>query len=184
MTLAFNILVPRRRWWPLLLIIGNLGVLASADIFKPPGRQSFVVEGPNSLRINPKDGSVVEAIYGPRNWWHVERSRWEFWRWMKGDATIAIHNPQPFTLVARVRFRLRSVDERGAVVMHGDKVLWSGMLPPGEAVRAGIGEIDLPPGDTVLMFKSDRLAAYPGNNDPRRLSFSVRDFEIDVEKRK
>jgi hypothetical protein len=67
MTLAFNITVPRRRWWPVLLLVGNLGVLASADIFKPPGRESFVVEGANSLRINPKDGSKVEAIYGESN---------------------------------------------------------------------------------------------------------------------
>jgi hypothetical protein len=184
MTLAFNIIVPRRGWWPLLLIIGNLGVLASADIFKPPGRESYVVEGANSLRINPKDGSVIEAIYGPRNWWRPEKSRWEFWRWSMGDATIAIRNPQPFTLLAHLRFRLRSVDERGAIVKLGEKVLWSGMLPPGEVVRARIDAIELAPGDTMLSFSSDRPAAYPGNNDQRRLSFSVRSFEIDIERRK
>lgn len=184
MTLAFNISVPRRRWWPLLLVVGNLGVFASADIFKPPGRESFVVEGANALRINPADGSVVEAIYGPKNWWRPEKSRWEFWRWSMGDATIAIRNPQPFTLVARLRFRLRSVDERAAIVSLGDRVLWSGMLPPGQAVKARVGEIELPPGDTVIGFRSDRPAAFPGNNDPRRLSFSVRDFEIDVVRRK
>lgn len=184
MTLAFNISVPRRRWWPLLLVVGNLGVFASADIFKPPGRESFVVEGANALRINPADGSVVEAIYGPKNWWRPEKSRWEFWRWSMGDATIAIRNPQTFTLVARLRFRLRSVDERAAIVSLGDRVLWSGMLPPGQAVKARVGEIELPPGDTVIGFRSDRPAAFPGNNDPRRLSFSVRDFEIDVVRRK
>jgi hypothetical protein len=184
MTLAFNVTVPRRRWWPALLLVGNLGVFASADIIKPPGRESFVVKGENSLRINPKDGSVVEAVYGPKNWWRPEKSRWEFWRWSMGDATIAIRNPQPFTLVARLRFRLRSVDERAAIVTLGGRVLWNGMLAPGEAVRARIGEIELPPGDTVLEFRSDRPAAYPGNNDPRRLSFSVRDFEIDVERKK
>jgi len=29
MTVAFNILVPRGKWWPILLVVGNLGVLAS-----------------------------------------------------------------------------------------------------------------------------------------------------------
>ncbi|HMD59867.1 MAG TPA: hypothetical protein VKG78_00455 [Opitutaceae bacterium] len=184
MTLAFNILVPRKGWWPVLLVIGNLGVLASADIFKPPGRESYTVQGPSALRINPADGSSVEAIYGTRNWWRPEKSRWEFWRWSKGDATVAIRNPQPFTLIASVRFRLRSVDEREAVVVQGGKVLWSRLLPAGEAVRVALGEMDLPPGDTVILFKSDRRAAYPGSNDPRRLSFSVRSFEIDLKGRR
>lgn len=184
MTLAFNITVPRRRWWPVLLLVGNLGILASADIFKPPGRESFVVQGANSLRINPKDGSKVEAIYGAKNWWRPEKSRWEFWRWSMGDSSITIRNPQPFALVAGLRFRLRSVDERAAIISLGKTVLWSGMLPPGDAVRARIDGIELAPGDTVLEFRSDRPAAFPGNNDPRRLSFSVRGFEIDVERRK
>jgi hypothetical protein len=184
MTLAFNIAVPRRGWWPLLLVVGNLGILGSADIFKPPGRESYVVEGPNALRINPRDGSAVEAIYGPRNWWRPEKSRWEFWRWSTGDATVAVRNPQPFALVADIRFRLRSVDEREAVVALGERVLWRGMLRPGEAVRVKLPDITLAPGDTVLRFRSDRPAAYPGNSDPRRLSFSLRGFEIDVERSK
>jgi hypothetical protein len=183
MTLAFNITVPRRGWWPLLLVFGNLGILGSPDIFKPPGRESYVVEGPNALRINPRDGSAVEAIYGPRNWWRPEKSRWEFWRWSLGDATVAVRNPQPFTLVADIRFRLRSVDEREAVVALGERVLWRGMLPAGEVVRVRLADIALAPGDTVLRFRSDRPAAYPGNSDPRRLSFSLRAFEIDVERR-
>jgi hypothetical protein len=101
-----------------------------------------------------------------------------------GDSSITIRNPQPFTLVAGLRFRLRSVDERAAIISLGKTVLWSGMLPPGEPVRARIDGIELPPGDTVLKFRSDRRAAFPGHNDPRRLSFSVRGFEIDVERRK
>ena len=40
MTLAFNILVPRKGLWPLLLVIGNLGVLGWADSYKPPGRKA------------------------------------------------------------------------------------------------------------------------------------------------
>jgi len=183
MTLAFNILVPRRGWWPLLLVVGNLGILGSPDIFKPPGRESFVVDGPNALRINPKDGSSVAAFYGERNWWRPEKSRWEFWRWSMGDSTVAIRNPQPFTLVADIRFRLRSVDERAAVVMLGERVLWKGMLPAGDAVKVRLSGIVLAPGDTVLRFRSDRPPAFAGNNDPRRLSFSLRGLEIDVERR-
>jgi hypothetical protein len=186
MVLAFNISVPRRGWWALLLIVGNLGIFASADIFKPPGRESFVVEGPRSLRINPKDSSVVDVVYGPRNWYPSERPRWSSWeyfRWSKGDGTVTIRNPQPFTIVAVVKFRLRAADAREAIVTRAGKVLWRGMLKPAEVRRVTLGEIELPPGETVLAFGSDRPAMYPGNGDIRRLTFSLRDLEIDLRRR-
>ena len=183
MTLAFNITVPRGRWWVILLIVGNLGVVSSADLFKPPGRESFMVEGPRALRINPKDASVVEAIYGARNWYPPEKSRWDFFRWNMGDGTVTIRNPQPFAIVAVVKFRLRAVDQREAIVTRAGKVLWRGMLQPAEVRRVSLGEIELPPGDTILGFGSDRSAAYPGNGDIRRLTFSLRDLEIDLERR-
>jgi len=184
MTLAFNIAVPRGRWWVILLVAGNLGVLSSLDISKPPGRESFVVKGPGSLRINPRDGSAVEAVFGPRNWWIPEKNRWEFWRWNMGDATVALRNPQPFTLESVVTFSLRSDDRREAIVESGGKVLWRGILEPAQVLPVSLGEIDLPPGDTVLFFTSDRPPAYPGNGDARRLTFSVRGLEIDLQGRR
>jgi hypothetical protein len=186
MTLAFNITVPRGRWWVILLIAGNLGVIASADIFKPPGRESFVVEGPRALRINPQDARVVEAIYDPRRWYPPEKPRWstwEFFRWNMGDGKVTIRNPQPFSMVAVVKFRLRAVDQREAVVTRAGKVLWRGMLQPAEVRRVSLGEIELPPGDTVLAFGSDRPAQHPGNGDIRRLTFSLRDLEIDLKRK-
>ncbi len=184
MTLAFNVLVPRGKWWPLLLVVGNLGVLASADIYKPPGKESYVVEGASELRINPKDHNVVVAIYDPRMWWAPERSRWDYWRWGLGDGTVTIRNPQPFTIVSKVRFGLRAADERTAFVEMAGRVLWQGPLKPSEVRSVSLGEIELPPGDTVLLFRSDRAAQYPGNADLRRLSFSLMDLEIDLERRK
>lgn len=178
MTLAFNILVPRKGLWPIVLILGNLGIFGSTELLRPPGRESFHVEGPRELRINAKDGGVVEAVYGARNWWGPERSRWEYWRWSLGDCTIALHNPQPFPIVADVKFRLHSADPREAIVKSADKVLWSGMLDPSDAQSALIPGLVLVPGDTVLQFQSDRPPTYPGNNDRRRLTFSIRGLEI------
>jgi hypothetical protein len=183
MTLAFNVLVPRGRRWVALLVLGNLGVLASSDIFKPPGRESYVVRGDNALCVNPKDGRAIEVRYDETRWWRPERNRWEFWRWSKGDATITIHNPQPFTVRARVRFLVRSADVRDAIVLEGERVLWRATLPPKQNIDAALPALELPPGDTVLSFRSDRTAAFPGGNDPRRLSFSVRNFEVDVDSR-
>jgi len=184
MTLAFNVSVPRKGWWPLVLILGNLGVFASADLLKPPGRESFVVEGPKELRVNPKDGRAVEAIFGPHNWWRPEKSRWNYFRWSMGDSSVALHNPQPFPIVADVTFKLRAVDQRAAIVLLGGRVVWQGMLAPAEVRSATLADLVLPPGDTVLLFRSDRPAAFPGSNDRRRLTFMVRDLEIDLKGRR
>ena len=180
MTLAFNILVPRKGFWLALLVVGNLGVFGSADLLKPPGRESFVVEGPRDLRINPKDGRRVEAIYGNANWWWPERSRFDYWLWGMGDCTVTLRNPQPFPLQVDIHFQLRAADRRTAIVGLAGKVAWTELLQPAEVRPVSLPDLVLPPGDTILTFKSDRPPAFPGNNDRRRLTFSVRDLEIDV----
>jgi hypothetical protein len=184
MTLAFNIAVPRRGWWALLLIVGNLGILASADVLKPPGRESFIVEGPRALRINHKDGHVVEAIYDAHKWYAPEKSRWDFFRWNMGDGSVTIRNPQPFAMAATVKFKLRSVDERAVIVTRGGKLLWRGTLKPAEVRDVILSDLELPPGDTALTFSSDRPPMHPGNGDIRKLTFSLRDFEIDLKGRR
>jgi hypothetical protein len=184
MTLAFNVSVPRRGLWPVLLVAGNLGVFASVDLLKPPGRESYVVEGPKELRINPADGRAVEAVFGPKNWWKPEKSRWDYFRWSMGESTVTLHNPHPFGIVADVNFSLRSVDRRGAIVSLEGKVVWQNILEPAEVTPVTLSNVNLPPGDTVLDFRSDRPAAYPGNKDRRRLAFMVRDLEIDLKGRR
>jgi len=52
------------------------------------------------------------------------------------------------------------------------------MLDPSDAQSALIPGLVLVPGDTVLQFQSDRPPTYPGNNDRRRLTFSIRGLEI------
>jgi hypothetical protein len=184
MTLAFNIRVPRRGFWVLLLVVGNLGIFGSANLLKPPGRESYVVEGPRELRINPVDGKSVGAVFGARNWWGPERSRWEFWRWSMGDCSVALHNPHPFTLVADIRFALRSADRREAILTISGKELRREQLDGSSIQEVVLKGFVLPPGDTVIEFRSNRPPAYPGNNDKRRLTFSVRGFEIDLKGRR
>jgi hypothetical protein len=183
MTLAFNILVPRRGWWLGLLLLGNLGVVSSQDLLKPPGRETFVVKGPSGLSFNERTSRSVEVVFGKANWWHPEKSRWEYFRWSLGDSTLAIRNPQAFPILADVRFRLRSVDERAALVSLDGALVWNGILRPGEVRKATIAGIVLKPGDTTLLFQSDRPGSYPGGGDHRRLSYSVRDLEVDLLKR-
>jgi hypothetical protein len=183
MTLAFNVLVPRKGWWWILLLIGNLGIIGSPDLLKPPGRETFMVEGPTNLRFSEQNDKPVEVIFGKSNWWDAEKSRWEYFRWSLGDSSVVIRNPQPFAIKAEIRFRLRSVDQRAALVLLNGTLVWQGMLHPAEVRHATIAGIVLPPGDTELVFKSDRPGAYPGAGDQRRLTFSVRELEIDLKER-
>jgi hypothetical protein len=184
MTLAFNVLVPRKgRWWAVLLVAGNLGAFSSMDLLKPPGRETFMVRGPAALRIDPSNGSLVQVVYGPVNWWDPEKSRWEYWRWSRGECSLAIHNPQPFAILADISFRLRAVDARGADVSMGGKRVWHTQLRPAEVQAGSLAGVVLAPGDTTLVFASDRPAAYPGNGDGRRLTFSLRDLVVDLKAR-
>jgi hypothetical protein len=185
MTLAFNVLVPRRGfWWAVLLVAGNLGIFGSMDLLKPPARETFMVKGPVALRTNTSNGRLVEVVYSPTNWWDPEKSRWEYWRWSRGESSLAIHNPQPFTIIADLSFRLRAVDARAADISVGGKRVWHTMLQPAEVQAGSIMGVVLPPGDTILVFGSDRPAAYPGNGDGRKLTFSLRDLEIDLKERR
>jgi hypothetical protein len=63
-------------------------------------------------------------------------------------------------------------------------VIWQWTLKPAEVKPATLHDLVLPPGDTVILFRSNRPAAFPGNVDRRRLTFMVRDLEIDLKGRK
>lgn len=180
MTLAFNVLVPRGRWWPVLLVAGNLGVLGSPGFLWPPAKVEacYVLEGPRELSFNSAEGYGMEVAYGPLNWSHPERDALSSFRWSRGNSTVLIHNPQPFTVVADVSFGLATIDEREASVSVGGTLLWRGALRPAVDNLARISGIELAPGDTVLLFQSDRPAVSVSNGDPRLLAFSVRGLRI------
>lgn len=180
MTLAFNILVPRGRWWALLLLAGNLGVAGSADLLKPPNRiqEGFVVDGPRELRLNPADGLEVGAVFDGASWWPPEGHGGDFWRWSRADGTVTIRNPRPFPVVADVTFGMATAVPRVAAVTVGRSVAWRGALTVGIDNRASIRGLVLEPGDTRLEFRSDSPPVPAGPNDRRMLTFSVRDLTI------
>ena len=182
MTLAFNILVPRGRSWWLLLLLGNLTVFFSSDTLKPPGRESFRLEGPRALRMVEASGRTVEAVFSEQEWYLPERSRFDYWRWSRGAAEVVLRNPHPFPIQADITFDLKSSDDRNVIVRAAGadgNVLWKG-----ETVRTlrgvALNGVRLPPGDTVWRFDTDKPAQFPSNGDPRKVTFSLRNLEIRV----
>jgi hypothetical protein len=180
MQLAFNIAVPRgRRWW-LVLLLGNLTLLSSSDLLKPPGQESYRVEGPRALRMVTGSGRLVEVAFDAA-WYPGERSFWEYWRWARGSASFTIRNPHPFALVGDVRFSLRSVNPRPVRVFNGGQLVWEGsVLSRRQDIHA---RTVLPPGDQTWRIETFEPAILPGNGDARPLTFSLRDLEVVLQKR-
>ncbi|MEO6568603.1 MAG: glycosyltransferase family 87 protein [Opitutaceae bacterium] len=180
MTLAFNIAVPRGRtlfWWAVLLL-GNLTVIFSHDTLKPPGRESFRVSGATEL-VASNSGTAVEVQFNNAEWHAPERSRLEYWRWSRGDATIALRNPHDFPVVADITFDVKSNDDRIVTVRAGEVVLWSAATS--STTRPGLlRNIILPPGTTPIKFETDQPAKRPENGDPRIMAFSLRNLKIKV----
>jgi len=176
MQLAFNIAVPRGdRWWLVLLLLGNLTLFSTPDLLKPPGRESYRVEGQRELRMETGTGRTVEVAFDA-GWYPGERSFWEYWRWAHGPASFTIRNPHPFALVGDVRFGLRSIDPRQVRVFNGGQLVWEGRVAlHRQDVHANTV---LPPGDQTWRIETSEPAILPGNGDQRRLTFSLRDLEI------
>ncbi|MDB6128109.1 MAG: hypothetical protein JWM35_2005 [Verrucomicrobia bacterium] len=178
MTLAFNILVPRgRRWW-IILLLGNAVILASPDMLRAPGRESYVVEGDRGLRMK-ETGQVLEAVFD-KNWYPPERSHLEFWRWSNGPATVTLRNPHPFPILVTVSFGIRSKDSRTVGLWQGTYARWERKLAAGELREVKVRNMRLEPGDTVWRFETDLPGAFPDNEDRRRLAFSLRDLTIKI----
>jgi len=179
MTLAFNLLAPRGRRWLWLLVLGNLSVVLCSDTLRAPGRDSAQVTGPRELRIVEPAGQVVEVMFDETEWYWPEKSRFEFWRWARASASVTIRNPQPFAVVANVTFTLKGNDERRVVVKAGGKELWSGGSVR-ERRTVKLRALRLEPGDTVLRFETDRPPMLPPNGDQRGVTFSLRDFTVEL----
>ncbi|HTB80493.1 MAG TPA: hypothetical protein VK717_06370 [Opitutaceae bacterium] len=176
MTLAFNVLVPRGRQWWLVLLLGNLTVAAAPDILMAPAPEGWRVEGPRALRTTGLSEKSMEAVFDAQ-WFSPEHSHFTYWRWSRGPAVITVRNPHPFSLVADLRFGLNSLDGRRIIVCAGDRILWEGEI--GRASRdVIIRDLRLPPGDTLLSFKTGQPSLQPGKGEMRVLAFCLSNFEI------
>jgi hypothetical protein len=166
MTLAFNVLVPRGVRWLPVLIAGNLTVAASVFEFNPPN-EFYDVRGSaqTAVRVIPGAG------------WHgPERYLRDRWRWTAGRAELTLRNESGEPVLATIRAEATSVEGiRQIRVLTDGRLLWGDHVGLGSAeIRFGL---TLPPGETVLVFVTDR----PGQRvrgDPRDLAFQIANLDI------
>ena len=170
MTLAFNVLLPRGARWLPLLIAGNLTVAASVFEFSPPS-EFYVVRGDRQLN------AALRVV--PSTGWHgPERHLKEQWRWGAERAELRLVNRHSGPVRVVLRGEATAVTQpRHLRVRVGEKLLWGDTVGEVPAVmRFGL---ELPPGESVLAFSTDRPAEKVGT-DPRDLAFRVANLEIVV----
>jgi hypothetical protein len=177
MVLAFNVLVPKGRSWWLVLLLGNLTVIDTPSLFKPPGGNGYVLTGNAQLQKNPGTGEALKVTFDDR-WFGAERTFWDYWRWSQGTAEIAITNPHPMPLTATVSFAVNSLVPRTLSFVIDGTEQWKADITR-ERSRAVVRNIVLKPGETRLRFVTDDRAEISGNPaDDRKLSFRLYDFEL------
>ena len=111
MTLAFNVLVPRGAKWWLLLLLGNLTVLSSGDLNRPPESLGYRLHAPANLIRPDNDAPGMTIAFGP-GWYAAERSSWDYWRWSQGDADLRIYNPNTMAVLLTVDFTINASGQR------------------------------------------------------------------------
>jgi hypothetical protein len=175
LTLAFNVVVPRGRWWWPVLLLGNLSALSAVDQLRPPGQESYQVGGPRNVWMTPAHASIEVAF--PGNWYQTEKSHFEYWRWSRGPAEIVIHNPQGFPVEVNLQFDLRAFDERTVRLLQGTAVRWEGWVNrSGTTVR--VLQVRLEPGDNPWRFETDKPPVTPEGDTLRPVTFNLRNFVV------
>ena len=178
MQLAFNILVPAGRAWWLVLVLGNLTLLAAPAALESPTGEGYVIRGRDEL-VYGRAGQQVTIDFSD-TWYPVERHYNDYWCWSAGDAVLTLHNPHPAPLRARLRFSLNVNERRSVRLSINGADMWATELGSSGAVNVVLGELVLQPGDNVMEFSTDTPPSRIGN-DPRPLSFRVQNLRLDLQ---
>ena len=178
MLLAFNLLVPRGRWWLPLLVAGNLSVavqpMANSGV---PGDVTIVNVAQPSINA---DGRELAFRFG-REWFRSERAfLGTRYRWSPGATSVTIINPHAFAVEANLAMELCSKrgESRALSLVLNGREIWSGALNT-DPITARATSLRLEPGDNTLEFKTAEAAPPPnGKGIPR--AFRLRSLTVDV----
>ncbi|HKB58399.1 MAG TPA: hypothetical protein VKC51_12510 [Lacunisphaera sp.] len=178
MQLAFNILVPAGRAWWLVLVLGNLTLLAAPATLESPTGEGYVIKGRDEL-VYGRAGQKVTIDFSD-TWYPVERHNNDYWCWSAGEAVLTLHNPHPAPLRVRLRFSLNVNERRRVRLSINGADAWATELGSSGAVNVVLGEVVLQPGDSAMEFSTDTPPSRIGT-DPRPLAFRVQNLRIDLQ---
>jgi hypothetical protein len=177
MQFAFNVLVPARRWWFPVLLLGNLTMFIGPVMLEPLVNEGYVIKGDASLRDGSTGRSV--AVDFSDEWDGVERDGSNYWIWSSGNCALVIRNPHAESLLVRLKFSLSPNGARNISVRLNGTEIWRTTLADGDTVTANIRDTLLTAGENRFDFITDTPATRVGS-DPRLLAFNLRNLRIDL----
>lgn len=177
MGLAFNVLVPRGRRWLAILVLGNATIFTSLQSLSYPAGASYVIAGAEALPQGRGQASdwKVEFL---GDWAPARRSHWEYWRWSRGDAQIAILNPSGQPADASIRFELKSRDVRTVSIRRGEQLLWCGSVNT-RLQEIRLDPVQLEPGRDVWSFTTESRDG-PSASADRPDTLCLRNLRIEL----
>jgi hypothetical protein len=177
MQVAFNVLVPVGRWWRVLLVAGNLTMLAAHSELQPPLSEGYVMGGNSSL-FSTSAGRAMTLEYA-NGWYAAEGGANFYWCWARGGAEHKIQNPHPFAVRARLRFSVFAAGRRSVrLVLNGEEI-WETRLGEDQLVTVSLSALQLKPGKNSLEWQTDAPPVQV-SSDPRELAFVVQNLHLDV----
>jgi hypothetical protein len=180
MQFAFNVLVPARRWWLPVLLLGNLTLLVGPFMLEPLVNEGFEFRGDAALRNNVQ-GQSVTVTFDDR-WYGVERDGTNYWLWASGDGSLLIRNPHPDPLLVRLKFSLSPNGAREVFVRLNGEEIWRTALAKEDNVTANLRDLALRPGDNRVDFHTNLPATTVGEDD-RPLAFNLSNLRIELLRR-
>jgi hypothetical protein len=177
MQFAFNVLVPSRRWWLPILLLGNLTLLTGHIMLDPLANEGYEIKGNRSLLSGPTGRSM--AMDFSEGWYADEHDRDNYWTWSSGNCVLMVHNPHAQSLRVRLRFVLSPNGARSVMVRLNGTEKWQTLLGGNDRLSASISDLVLVPGENRIDFMTDTPACTIGT-DRRPLAFNLGNLRLDL----
>jgi len=170
LTLAFNVLLVRRRGAALWLIAGNLAVFAGLLPFRD-------VPADNRELAAARSGATACLVREGAGWYGTESLRLHRWAWGREKAEVEFACWPRTDRTVTLEFSLRSLAPREVTVRQGSRVCWQGSV--GRTKTAGKAVVALSAGRAELEF-STPTAGVPEDRSlgGRDLAFALDDPKV------
>ncbi len=172
LTVAFNLIAPRKKRWLPILLAGNLLTLAGIyqlDRVNPPASQLLISSDYSGSIDLGSDG--YPSMQWTDGWFPQERLGNDHWRWSSGKSTITINSTAQRPAVAIISFKTRSIAERSVDILANGKTIatFDSPLDPTPVLYI---EIPIRRGSNIIEFRSDTPPSRIPS-DPRDLAFMI-----------
>jgi len=144
----------------------------------PPSPADFIVcnERFHLVRVVKEGRLLVQPAEG---WYEPEREDRRIWRWTSGEARLVVRNPTEAPVRFRLTVQARALDVQPVqIVLNGrEQAQRTVGLTMGSH---DFGEMQVPPGESVLLLRGTAPARPPENGESRSLSLAVEGVVLQV----